>query len=1052
MVFAAICAHAQSLRLYIYDAHNRQAIAGAGIHISPGNISQLSGSDGNAVVNLQRGNYTLWVNSLGHQKQQLELQFTGDTLLRIGLVPQALQLDSVVVSTGYQTLAKERATGSFTLVDNKRYNEQIGANVLERLRYIANGVAPVADRITNLGENAMLIRGMSTLSPGIQRPLVIVDGFEYQGDLNNINPNDIDNVTFLKDAAAGSIWGAKAANGVIVLSTKKGSRNQKVNASVTANVSTGSPPELNYIRQMASTDLIAVEQLLFANKYRFADTARTTHPPFSEAYELMFAHKNGKLNDSQLAVALSILGQHDVRQDFNRYFYQNAVDQQFALNLSGGSNLLSWYISAGRDYNVSNLDAKYSRNSLRLSNQFRFSNRINASLDVAYTASNSTSGKPAYGTISLTNSRLPSYTSFADENGNALPLYAYYRKGYIDEIGNGKLLDWRYYPLTDYSYGSTKNEVGDINATLGLDYKVLDWLKLSAKYRVQQQLSEQNTLNTVENYYARNLINTFTQVAANGSVTYKVPLGDILDRTNEKLSAQNLRAQLNLDRCFNQFRLVVLMGTEWSEKVNNGLTDRFYGYDDELLSIVPVDVINQYPSYMTGGSVIIPSVTNFRGTNNRFASVYGNGALSYRDRYTLTASARRDASNLFGQATNDRWKPLWSVGAAWILSKEHWLKHDKVQELKLRLSYGKQGNIDPSKVAVTTLSYGSNNAYTLTPIGTINNYPNPDLRWEQVAMLNLGVDFSLFKGKLSGSIEHYRKYMTDLYANMQIDRTTGIASGSVTRNVGQAKGNGWDIELRTRQQMGAIGLTSDLIVNTYTDKITKLNTEIAEAKQLMSAGFGVVQGYSIYALFAYKWAGLDPTNGDPMGYYNGQQTKDYNLIVNQTLLTDAEYLGSQLPKLFGSLGLGVNWHNFNLACRFSYKFGHYFRRSSIDYGALVSLLNGHADYAERWQQPGDETRTNVPSFVYPVNALRDNFYTNSATLFEKASYVRLQYIKLSYQLDSQRQRWLPIKNLNVVVAANELGIIWRANRLGLDPDAGLMPRPGRVSFGLSTNF
>jgi TonB-linked SusC/RagA family outer membrane protein len=1044
--------HAQTLKVEVYDAQSHQGIAGAAINISPNHLKRITDNLGHATLNLSIGKYLILVKSLGYQTQQRSLELFGDTLLRVSLLPQSEQLDSVVISTGYQTLAKERATGSFSVINSKRYNEQIGTNALERLRYITNGVAPVADRITNLGKNAMLIRGMSTLSPAIQQPLIILDGFEYQGDLDNINPNDIENITFLKDAAAGSIWGAKAANGVIVLNTKKGNRNDHVMVNVTANFTVGAKPNLYYDRQIAPQELIAVEQFLFANKYKFADTARTTRPPFSDAYELMFAHKNGKMTDAQLAVALAMLGEHDVRDDFNKYFYQNELNQQFAMNISGGSSLVSWYISAGRDQNLSHLDAKYNRNTLRLSNQFRISPSFSASLAVAYTGSNSQSGKPAYGDITLTNSRLPSYTALADGQGNALPLYAYYRKEFIDNIGNGKLLDWRYYPLTDYNHSRTENKVDDINVTLGLEYHVLDWLKLSANYRLQKQVSVLRTLNTVESYYTRNLINLFTQVAPNGMVTNKVPLGDILDHTDVELTAQNLRAQLNVDKYFGQLGLVTLAGAEWSEKINTGLVDRYYGYNEDLLLSVPVDVINQYPSYMTGGNANIPSTTNFRGTNNRFASVYANAALSFKDKYTLSASARRDASNLFGQATNDRWKPLWSIGAAWLMTKETWLKTEKVQQLKLRASYGRQGNIDPAKVAVTTLTYGSNNAYTLTPIGQINNYPNPDLRWEQVAMFNLGVDFSALNGKLSGSIEHYRKHMTDLYANVQVDRTTGIASGSVTRNVGQAKGSGWDVELRATQKIGAIGLSSDLIFNTYTDKVTKLNTEIVGARQLMSAGFGVVQDYAIYALFAYKWGGLDPTNGDPIGYFNNQQTKDYSQITNQTLLTDAEYLGSQLPRYYGSLGFGLNWQHFSLSARFSYKLAYHFRRNSIDYGTLISQLSGHEDYANRWKQVGDESWTEVPSFVYPINSLRDNFYTNSAKLFERGDHLRLQYVRLSYQLDRQRQHWLPIKNLNIIFAANELGVLWRANRLGLDPDAGLLPRPIRTSFGLTSNF
>ncbi|RYD97277.1 MAG: SusC/RagA family TonB-linked outer membrane protein [Sphingobacteriales bacterium] len=1052
MLFMVGYGHAQRLKLNVYDAQHKQPIAGAKISVLNSGKVQTSDANGNVSFQLPSGSCQLAVSSIGYDSLKLKIQLLGDTLVSIGLQPKTLMLDSVVVSTGYQSMAKEKVTGSFNVVDGKRYNEQIGSNALERLRHVVNGVAPVTDRIASLGQNAMLVRGMSTLTPTVQRPLIIVDGFEYQGDLDNINPNDIAEVTFLKDAAAGAIWGAKAANGVIVMNTKKGKYQKALAITALANITLGNKPNLYYDRQIATADLIGVEQLLFAHKYRFADTARITRPPFSEAYELMFAQSKGTISKSELADALNTLGQKDVRDDFMRYFYQNEVNQQFALNLSGGAHAFSWYVSAGRDQNVSTLDAKYNRNTLRLSNQLQLSKLITAGLDLAYTGSHTQTGKPAYGSIKTNIGALPVYSSLADGQGGAVPLYAYYRKGFIDEIGGGQLLDWRYYPLTDYQYSATRGHTNDINATLSLDAKLLDWLKLSAKYRVQQQQSLQQTNNTVQSYYTRNLINMFTQVAANGGLSYRVPMGDILDEVQEQVGAQNIRLQLNADKKLERFNLNMLLGTEWNERKINGQNNRFYGYNAELLTNAPVDVINMYPSYMTGSGALIPAMTDFRGLNNRFISYYANAMLSYEDKYSLTASARRDASNLFGQATNDRWKPLWSIGSAWWLSKEKWMHPRWVQQLKLRGSYGKQGNIDPGKVAVTTLSYGSINPFTLLPRGFVVNYPNPDLRWEEVGMLNLGVDFSLFKGRLSGSVEHYRKYLNDLYASVQIDRTTGIASGSVMRNVGQARGKGWDIELKANQHFGGLRINTDLIINTYTDKITRLNTDTQVARQLMSAGFGVVEGYSTFALFAYPWAGLDSQNGDPMGYYNGEVSKDYNLIVNQTTLREAAYLGSQLPRLFGSFGLGFNWKDLSLACRFSYKLDYYFRNTSIDYGALVSQLNGHADYAERWQNPGDELSTNVPSFVYPINSLRDQFYTNSAILYEKGNQVRLQYVNLSYRLTPKNWRGLPLKAMSVTLVANELGVIWRSNRLGLDPDAGFLPRVARFSFGLSTNF
>ncbi|MBB2144588.1 SusC/RagA family TonB-linked outer membrane protein [Pedobacter sp. LMG 31464] len=1047
-------ANAQQIELRgrVISATDQTPLAGVTVKIANGAAGTTNAKgEFKLVVTAQKNK--LSISLIGYQTLMVTIDLAQKNDEVFLLQPTIINLNEVTITTGYEIVPKERVTGSFTVIDNKTYNQQIGTGVLERLRFITNGVAPVADRITILGDNAMLIRGMSTLTQNIQRPLVIVDNFEYQGDYNNINPNDIESVSFLKDAAAGSIWGAKAANGVIVLTTKKGKYGQPLKINFTSNLSTAAPPDLYYDKPIAAADLIAVEQFLFAQKYRFTDTARSTHPPFSQVYELLFKQKAGQITSAAVADELRKLSTKDVRADFANYFYQQEINQQYALSLSGGSPVMAWNLSLGVDRNKSNLAATYNRNTLRFGNQIQLNKALALNLDIAFTNGYNGSGKPAYGSISPTNGALPVYSSFADVNGNALPLYTNYRQGYIDNLGAGKLLDWRYYPLEDYKYATTVNRINELNATIGLNYTILPALKAAVNYRIARQWSGLSTLNAEQSYLTRNLINTFTQVnTITGLVNYKVPRGDIYDHTDEVMTAQNLRAQLNYDKHWGLGELHVLAGTEWSERLLSSNTQRLYGYDAEMLGFTPVDVINTYPSYMSGSLTNIPYLDSRGELNNRFTSYYANAAYTFDKRYTLSASARRDASNLFGVATNDRWEPFWSVGASWNVLQEKWFKSAAIQELKLRASYGKQGNVDPKKVAVTTIAYGNNSIYTQTPWSQVANYPNPDLKWEQVGMLNLGIDFNAWKGKLSGSIEYYTKKMSDLYALVAIDRTTGISSGTVTRNIGQAKGHGWDIELKTSHQIGQLNWNADLILNTYTDRITKLNQNNFTGREVMATGFSIVEGYSLSSLFAFKWAGLDPQTGDPMGYLNGQVSKDYSAILTTTKLADATYIGSQFPKLFGSLGSSWRYKGFELTARLSYKFAYFFKRNSIDYGALVTQLGGHADYAKRWQKSGDELYTNVPSFVYPVIAVRDEFYRNSAVLFEKGDHIRLQYLNLSYTLNQSAYKWLPIKAVRLGIAANKLGIIWKANKAGLDPEANTIPRSQNITAALNINF
>ena len=1037
----------------ITSSLNAAPLANVNVKVLGSNVSTLTNTVGGFKFYISKSVNKIQLSLIGYKTLTIDVEWKQDQFFNFELEPDIEMLQEVTVSTGYQLLPKERATGSFTVIDNKTYNQQIGTNVLERLRTITNGVAPISDKIKVFGDDAMLIRGMSTLTLAIQKPLIIVDNFEYQGDINNINPNDIENVNFLKDAAAGSIWGAKAANGVIVITTKKGKFEQTLKIALTTNLTWAAAPDLFYDQTISGADLVQVEKLLFSKNYRFTDTARANRPPFSPAYELMFQHKSGRLSNTELESQLAQLGRHDVRNDFNNYFYRQMANQQHALWLSGGSSQMAWSLGLGADKNISNLDARYNRYTVRWENEVKVNPKLNLKLAAAYTYSNSRSGAPGYGSFNFGTGTLPIYTSFADANGGAQPLYAYFRQGYIDNIGAGKLLDWRFYPLEDYKQSVTNGKINDLNATIGLDYTIIPELNLSFKYRIQRQSNNSETLHTLQSYTARNLINSFTQVnATTGVPSYILPKGAVLDFSEDNLSAQNLRGQLNFTKNWQQQQLNILAGNEWTEKTTVFNGDRRYGYDPDILLFNAVDVVNPYPSYMTGGQLYIPNLANMGGTNNRFVSFYTNAAYSYKQRYTISASARRDASNLFGVATNDRWKPLWSVGAAWDVRQEQWFKADALQHLKLRASYGKQGNIDPRKVAVTTISYQANNNFTRSFYSQINNYPNPDLRWEEVAMLNIGLDFSAFNRRFSGSIEHYSKRMNDLYATVPIDLTTGIGPGAVLRNIGEAKGQGWDIQLRGQSSFGKFFWHKDFIFNTYTDRVTKLGNEATLGKEAMSTGFTILEGYSPSSLFAYKWAGLDGATGDPVGYIEGQKTKDYNTIVNQTALADAVYIGQQMPKYFGSLGTSFVYKDLELALRFTFKFDYFFRRNSIDYNALVTKLQGHADYAKRWRQEGDEQHTNVPSLVYPLNNARDDFYRNAEILFERGDHIRLQYINLSYQLSPTVYPWVPFKAMKFSFAANQLPILWRANKLALDPEAGTLQRTSNFSFALNVDF
>jgi TonB-dependent SusC/RagA subfamily outer membrane receptor len=521
---------------------NQNPISNATIAVKNQNTKTLSDENGFFSINLMRNHDTLLVDYLGFQP--VEIVVKDGNAITIILKSIVRQLDTVEVNTGYQKIPKERATGSFAFIDNKTFNQQVSSDVISRLEATANGFT--IDRISNNGKP--MIRGLSTIQ-GPKDVLIVVDNFPYEGDINNINPNDIESITLLKDAAAASIWGTKAGNGVIVITTKKSKFRQPVSLQVNSNLSISNPPDLFYLNRMKSSDVIDVEEMLFNNNYRLSDTAATLKPPFSPVYEILLKERNGLLTEQEANDQINMLRQTDVRDEFNKYLYQKAVNQQYALTIKGGSENFAWLMFAGYDKNVNASAAEYNRLNLRWQNTFRPAKNLEVTSGLYFTNTNSKSGKPAYGEVSSYQGKLWPYAEFADGNGNPNPLTRDYRSTYIDTAGQGHLLDWKYYPLEDYQHSTSSIQMQDILLNIGMKYKILDGLDFDISYQYERQVSDGKTLNDLQSYYARNLINLYSTVDyATGVVTYGIPKGGILDLSRNVLNSYAGRGQLNYNK------------------------------------------------------------------------------------------------------------------------------------------------------------------------------------------------------------------------------------------------------------------------------------------------------------------------------------------------------------------------------------------------------------------------------------------------------------------------------------------------------------------------
>ena len=1012
-------------------------------------------ANGEFSIRLTAPKDSLMISFVGYRSAVFAVTSAKTKLPGIRLKESFFALESVVINTGYQSIPKERATGSFTFIDNKTLNEQVGTNILDRLNGVATGVlfdntkAPSDQKQLNFN-----IRGLSTIN-GPQDPLIVLDNFPYEGNLGNIDPNTVESITLLKDAAAASIWGTRAGNGVVVITTKKGRLNQPLRVELNSNIQFMPKPDLFSLPQMSSGDYIDVEEFLYGQGFFDNTINGTNYQALTPVVSILNDRDHGLITAEEANRRIDALRTQDVRNDYSKYFYRTTVNQQYALNVSGGSGNMSYMLSGGLDKNVGSLNEGYNRLNLRAENSYRPAKNLLITTGLNYTQSKSASGRPGLNSVMVGFRQVP-YMKFADDAGNPLPVAVNYRDDYTDTAGAGYLLNWKYYPLDDNKHNVTTTQIQQILANIGLQYQIANGLSAELKYQYAKQQSAIRNLADTGSYSTRNMINLFSQLdESSGTINRIVPEGSILNLTNNYVESNNLRGQLNFNHTWQNHSLSAILGTENRQTKISNDGNTIYGYDDNLLTVSNVDFVNPYPTYLDGGYEYIGNGLSFSQTRNNFVSYFGNAAYTYQGKYTLSASFRRDASNLFGVNTNDKWNPFWSAGLSYEISKESFYKSALFPYLRVRATYGFSGNVDQTKSAVTVVGNFTSNPTTGLLQAQVEQFSNPDLKWEKLATLNFGLDFSLKGQIVNGAIEYYHKNGTDLFGLVPVDYTTGLNTFLITKNVANMAGNGVDITVQTKNIDRTFKWRTNFLFSYNTSKTTKYFQEQYTWAGILGSGSSIspTVGKPLYAIASYKWGGLDG-QGNPQGYVNGKLSTDYSTILSSATSIDSlVYNGPTTPKFFGAIGNSFSWKEFTLTANLIYKLGYYFRKPTISYSGLFYNGQGNADFANRWQKPGDEKTTNIPSMIYPADSYRDQFFQLSEATVEKADNIRLQFISLSYDFQKTNKNKSPFSNIQLYLNISNLGIIWRANGQHLDPDnlSSIQP-PRAYAFGVKAIF
>jgi TonB-linked SusC/RagA family outer membrane protein len=1075
---------------------NGVPLAGATISIPGTGFSLATLTSGEFSMSGVPDKGTIVFSCVGYQTQIIP--YENRTSFNIKMKKHVAELSgvSVEVDNGYQLIPLERTTGSFDIIDNKLFNRSVSPNLLDHLSDIASGVlfdnratGPVMSYANGAARSqTFTVRGISTLN-AITNPLVIVDGFPYNSsdpyiqDINNLNPNDIESITVLKDAAAASIWGARAGNGVVVITTKNGKYNQKPEISFNTSVTFTGKPRLFTQRLISTPDYISVEDTLFqqGNYTSFLTPGSAYGRPVTPVVQLLGEAAAGTISQSDADAQIAALSHDDIRNDALKYFYHTGTQQQYNLSVRGGSSFDKYYIDAGYD-DVNAVDFSYlKRFTLTATNTFKPWPGLEVSLPIAFS-----DDQAGTNVGSFNEGNFAPYTRLVNNQGQSQNVVwsGGYNHAFIQTALSDGLYDMNYNPIQQFhaaQYNHTNTTL--ISISPSLKYSFMNGFSLEMRYQYNRTVANNTSYQSDSVFSVKDLINDYTQISSTGQLTYPINQGGILNFNDQNQENNNTRFTLGYNHNLGKdHRLDVIGGYERNETRITGNRYGLYGYNPNTgTAQTVVDYVTYFPltNFTVEGlpynitSTISPLQTSLNQQFIAFISSFANASYTYKSRYILNGSARLDQANLFGVTANDKRKLLWSGGVAWKIDEEPFYKMHWMPRLKLRATYGYQGNVylgsaenTTGASTLTTISYyaGTSNSSGL-PYAQLNNIANPDLTWERVGQANLALDFGLRKERLTGTIEFYKKNATGLISNYSVDPTVGVTQR--TGNVGNMTGHGIDITLTSRNiDTRNFKWSTRLLASFDKDKLTKYDQTTTAIQMLEYQSSSnpssiptPITGNAVYGIYGLRWAGLD-ANGNPQGYDStGKVSEDYNQMTNYARLKDLVYAGSAIPTSYGSLMNDFTWKGFTLSVNISYRMGYYFHAQSINYGYLfgynmVNAFDGSSDFAKRWQHAGDEKKTNVPSMPTLANSsyLRDMFYEYSSTLVQKGDNIRLKDVSLSYDFSDWARRHTPLSHLELYGYYLGNTLLWKANKMGIDPDYSLMRPAKNYTLGARVSF
>lgn len=1037
-------------------------------------IGVITDVDGKFSISVPAGITRLFCSYLGYDVQEVKL-LPGKERYEITLHVSAHVLDAVVV-TGYQTVERRKLTAAVSKLDIS--DETIGA-VKSIDQALAGQVAGLAVTPTSGAPGApakIRIRGTASLH-GTQDPLWVLDGIPLEGtdipeqeelsDIANmkqssiagLNPADIENITILKDAAATAIYGARAANGVIVITTKKGKAGK---------------PVVNFSSRFTYTPTLSLDRLNLLNASEKVglelDMIRNNYSPENKkggVYNILSRYNEVSAFQSGGWDALSAGAQTDINRlksintNWSDVLFRDAFNQEYNLSLSGGTEKVTYYTSLGYYKENGNMEGvsmdrfnvvgktSYKVNRMLKLGASLFANRRK---NTGYPTDKYGMSNPVY-----YSRKANPYFELYDKDGNY---------NYDYDIQNNTDTDLKFNIFEERQNTSLESVVNSFSSIFDAELRFNDKLKVTSQFGYQLDKTSKEEIADWDSYAMRSLYKR-SNYDQNGETKYFLPQGGVQKKYENSNSQITWKTMGEYRDSFNDIHeLEVMVGTELRKTWYETLFSVGYGFDRRTLTTKPV----VFPNESYASSFPLHETTY---KENAYVSFYSTASYSLLNRYTVGGSIRFDGSDLFGVDKKYRYLPLYSVSALWRLSQEPFMQGAKwIDNLVFRASYGLQGNIDKN---TSPFLLGKYRVESILPgisedMIDINSAPNKKLRWEKTQSVNAGFDFSVLNQAINLGVDYYYRRGTDLIALRMLPLETGFTSMNV--NWASMENKGVEVSLSTRN-ITTKNFSWYTIFNFAYNGNKVLHENIPEQQTTPGR-----EGYPVGAIFALKTAGVDKETGNMM-FYNPKGEKvtlkelyrlvdEWGIGIASSDVTPAEertfysYVGSSDAPYTGGFINTFTYKNWELSANFSLTMGGYVRTQPTydiiqpDYGK-----NYNRDVLDRWtpQNPNAE----FPAFMTSASNPEEYYWYDAKPIWrdldiwvKKLNYVRLQNLRLGYRVPEVLTKRLGMNSATLSVEGRNLFVFGSGYNNSMDPESMYnpfaTPVPKSVTFSLNLNF